>query len=224
MVEFEKKIIRQEQIELTTLMPSPPSLIHYWNYVILQFGYMSFFSLVFPLGALWGAFIGIIHINIQYYLFCNQIKRPLALERSSIGIWKSFLEAYALIGLFIGGSILMFTSQSVYMLLKEGATDFKVAVTLFFTQIVILIVKFGLEKFVDDVPGWVAEQKRIEKLRKDISNENSKIKYLNLKREVRMSGISSPASVYSADGEGPKRNYNPVVSSPLKAAQTFNLN
>ena len=215
---FEKKIIQQEQVELSAIMPPPPSLLYAWNYVVLQFGYIGFFSYVFPLGALFGAIIGLLHINLLYYTFSNFVKRPIAVERYSIGIWKEFLETYSLLSLFVGSGILMFTSQSVYLLLEKQASDYHVSLTLFFTMSAIMVLKFSLDKLLDDVPDWVQNEKQNEKKRKAIANENSKIKYIKLKNEIKKTNI-----IPSGDEESFHQSLDHFVnSSPLKQNETIN--
>lgn len=61
-------------------MPNAPQLNDLWNETVLLFGYTGFFSLMFPIVALWSAIISFIHLNFMYYRFTTSIRRPIAVE------------------------------------------------------------------------------------------------------------------------------------------------
>jgi len=56
--------------------------------LFLQFGYVFFFSAVFPMAAFWALANNLIEIRTDAFKLCRVFRRPLAQPAASIGVWE----------------------------------------------------------------------------------------------------------------------------------------
>ena len=66
-----------------------------FNTKVLQFGYVAFFSVAFPLGALAATATNIVELRLDAYKFMFALRRPAWEGADGIGSWKLVLQAYA---------------------------------------------------------------------------------------------------------------------------------
>ena len=55
--------------------------------ILIQFGYVSFFSIAFPLAPVLALINNLFELRADAYKLCNSKQRPLARKASGIGIW-----------------------------------------------------------------------------------------------------------------------------------------
>lgn len=170
-MDIEKKLMMQEQVELTLLMPRPVEMNDLWFNGILQVGYMSFFSLSFPLAPIWGILINVVHINLFHYFTGSSLKRPLVNESENIGIWENILFVYSLISLIINTGILMFSCQGIFELvnLKSSISSdlYRITISLIIIENAVLLIKFLVAEVIPDCPKWVSKIKNNKEIKKE---------------------------------------------------------
>ena len=175
LINFEQDLMRQEQIELSNLMPLPPKMNDLWFNTIAQIGYISFFSLVFPIGPLWGLVINIIHVHLFFFLMGRSIKRPLAIEKSSIGIWEQIMYIYSMLALIINAGVVAFSCKGIYKLagldpdLSENI--YKILVIMILIENGVFVIKFLIAELIPDIPDWVVRRLKERACRKRFIQE-----------------------------------------------------
>jgi len=56
--------------------------------MFLQFGYVFFFSAVFPMAAFWALMNNLIEIRTDAFKLCRTFRRPFAQPTADIGVWE----------------------------------------------------------------------------------------------------------------------------------------
>lgn len=181
LLENEKELVLQEQIELSTIMSKPPILKELWKYGAIQFGYISFFLLSFPAAALIGVILNVIHINFLYYSFTHHTQRRNSVERSDIGVWNSIFFIMSFIALCINMGILVFSSIGFRVLLGKilhhDYDAYTVIVILIVIEHIGFILKFLVGSVMQGMPQWVLKILSEQSARKHKDNEKMRKKY-----------------------------------------------
>jgi hypothetical protein len=80
---------------------------------VIQFGFVTLFTVAFPLGPLVAFLNNIFELRIDAYKILTQWKRPLPKKAQSIGIWMSILNFVSKLGVITNAFIIAFTSDFV---------------------------------------------------------------------------------------------------------------
>lgn len=176
LIEAEKELILQEQIELTVLMPCAPSMYKLWFNNLVQIGYISFFSLSFPIAPLWGVLMGFLQVNFMFWVFGASIQRSPSVEAESIGIWEDIFFVYSLFTLIVNTFVLMFASKGIFTLTNLSSLNtsnvYTVTVGLIIAENVIFIIKFLIAAMIPDCPAWVRTERANQNKLKDFTLES----------------------------------------------------
>lgn len=230
LLEKEKKLVLQEQIETSTIMPKAPILKELWKYGAIQFGYISFFLLSFPAAAMLGVAFNVAHINMLYYSFTTHIQRRDSVERSSIGVWNSIFFIMSFIALMTNMGILVFSSTGFKQFLNDAMDENYDAYTIVIILVVIehigFIFKFLVSAAMKGAPAWVKKIVSEQRHKKLKDNEKLKKKYANNKLKnkkgnMSYSGNDKIATIFK---ENAKKNCMDLVIKDVKQSEISNNN
>ena len=188
-LEHEKELILQEQIEVSNTMPQPPGLKILWKHGAIQFGYVFFFLVSFPATALICIFFNVVHINGLYMSFTGYIKRKPSVERNSIGVWNKIFFILTFLALLINMAMLMFSSNGAVELIEHKfnykINTYTLIVILVMVEHVTLLLKMLLSLLIRKTPKWVENILKERNDKQQKHHEKLKAKYtLNKQREV----------------------------------------
>ena len=187
LIKLEKKLILQEQIERTMAMSHHPDLRLVWTNYAIQFGYISFFSLVFPLAPLIGCILNIFDLMFSYFALTDHIKRKRCVEQGSIGIWAEIFMLMSFVSLFANLGIMVFADEGLIDFLKkigvvaEFIDDKHILIYLAVAEHLIFLVKFLLSIMIIDMPRWIREEIEERNNKEEFHNENLKRELLQIK-------------------------------------------
>ena len=163
-LKIEKKIILQEQIERTMIMAQITDLRLVWTNYAIQFGYISFFSLAFPLAPFIGLILNIFDLFFSYFALTDHIKRKFSLERGDIGIWKYVFMLMSFGSLLSNLGVMTFSPQGLREFIniigfkQEDVSSDRVIIIIAVAEHIIFFIKFLLAISIKDMPGWIQEE------------------------------------------------------------------
>jgi len=194
LLEEEKNLVLQEQIEIPNIMPKPPIQKELWKYGAIQFGYISFFLLSFPAAAIVGVILNVIHINLLYYGFTTHIQRKDSVERSNIGVWNTIFFIMSFIALISNMGILVFGSDGfrefVADALDRDFDSYTIVIILVIIEHIGFIFKFVISTALKGTPAWVRRIVNRRKNKKLKDQEKIKKKYaLNKVKNVKKPSV-----------------------------------
>lgn len=161
MLKIEKKIILQEQIERTMVMANITDLRLVWTNYAIQFGYISFFSLAFPLAPLIGLLLNIFDLFFSYFALTDHIRRKFTKERGSIGIWTYVFMLMSFISLIVNLGVLNFSPEGVkdfllrFQFVEVEVSSERLLTIIIIAEHIIFLIKFTLAIGIKDMPFWI---------------------------------------------------------------------
>ncbi|CAM9132883.1 unnamed protein product [Phaeothamnion confervicola] len=121
---------------------------------LIQFGYVTFFSLAFPLAPLLALINNLLQTRVDAYKLCRTRRRPVAQKAGGIGVWDNVLELMTVIAVMTNCALVGVTSTQLWRLMPglsmQGRFLFIVVV-----EHVLLFLKYWLEASVPRVPDKV---------------------------------------------------------------------
>ena len=163
-------------------MVAPVNLKLTWIHNAIQFGYIAFFSISFPIAALIGLLINVFHINFFYFSLTDHTKRKPSLERGNIGVWNSIFSFMSFSALVVNVAILTFSSQGARKLAEIGngkeMTLSHYIIVLVIAEHFIFLIKFVLTLAIGDKPKWIVDYIKERKFKKKLDWERAKRKIL----------------------------------------------
>lgn len=108
----ERSLIAEEQVYVNALMPKPVPVTNLWLFFILQFGYIAYFSVSFPIITLACVLMNILHIFYTFHSFNNFMQRVKSKPAKDIGIWNAIVLIMVISAFFINVLILNYTAQA----------------------------------------------------------------------------------------------------------------
>ena len=89
------------------------TLFYEYLEIILQFGFITFFCLSFPLARLFGLINNIFEIRIDALKVVKEFRRPVARRAMGIGTWNSILQIMARVAVLSNAFIIAITSEYI---------------------------------------------------------------------------------------------------------------
>ena len=145
-----------EQAERQLLMgPMPPMLVGQYNELVIQLGWVLFFSLAFPFGAFFCIFSAWITVGIELKGMGEYKAKDKPAAALDIGLWLDLLEFCSAAGIGLSVYIIIYASKQLQEVANVPASHAIIAAFVF--QHVLFGIKVLLGEVIDDVPGWVAD-------------------------------------------------------------------
>ena len=142
-----------------------PHLVPQYNELLMQFGWILFFSLTFPAGPMFTIFAGLIRMSIELTGMSEYKRKNMPAPQKDIGLWMDLLEFVSNLGIVICIYIIVFTSKQ---LTKDMPYDDHVMYTIAFATLHLLfLAKYILAEVIDDEPEWIAEDRELVQNRVD---------------------------------------------------------
>ena len=84
-----------------------------FNEIVIQFGYVMFFSAAFPAAAVLSWFNNVIEVRLDAHSVLNCEPRPSAERKGGIGVWFEIIELMSFIAVVINALIFALTSDAI---------------------------------------------------------------------------------------------------------------
>ena len=134
--------------------------------LVIQFGYVSFFTVAFPLAPLCALLTNIVEIRAGAYKLLHVFRRPLAVRATGIGVWLTVLQVMSITAVLTNCALIGFTSQQVDNWVPNVSSGTKILIIFVFEHVVIA-VKYIIHSCMLSVPREVRVAEQKEKLDAD---------------------------------------------------------
>ena len=97
------------------------TLVIYTEYleVVMNFGYIIFFCVAFPLGPIIYWIFNILEIKGDAYKFFNLCKRPFPRQAENIGVWADIMSLLSVVGVITNTALMIFTANIFNLPVQE---------------------------------------------------------------------------------------------------------
>ncbi|XP_026991433.1 anoctamin-10 [Tachysurus fulvidraco] len=140
-------------------LPPFPGLFLEYIELLVQFGYLSLFSCVYPLTAVLLLINNITEIRGDAYKICRLFRKPFSPPESGIGVWQTAFEVLSFLSV-ISNCWLLFLAPRIKAFTQDaGLSPSLVLVFFIMVEHILIIVKMILAFIIPDEPDWVRIKK-----------------------------------------------------------------
>lgn len=132
--------------------------------MLIQFGYVSFFSLAFPLAPLLALVNNVVELRTDAFKLCHAKQRPLAHKASGIGIWLHVLQLMSVLAVLTNCLHIAFTTTLLEQLFPNHKVTSTTKVWLAFgVEHLMLLLKVWMMVAIPAMPRDVQDKVRRER-------------------------------------------------------------
>lgn len=110
----------ERQIEMSS---TPEFNVGSYNELIIQFGWLTFFSIVFPLGPVCSILSCLLQVKTEINTMTKFQRRDRPQATTGVGSWLGIIEIASYLSVFCGTFFILFTSTQVYDLTDKPAWE-----------------------------------------------------------------------------------------------------
>ncbi|RLN57207.1 hypothetical protein BBJ29_006274 [Phytophthora kernoviae] len=125
--------------------------------MLVQFGYVSFFSLAFPLAPLLALLNNLFELRTDAFKLCHAKQRPLAHKASGIGVWLHVLQTMSVLAVLTNCFHLAYSTALLERAFPSVTPTQKVWIV-FGIEHILLLLKVWMACVIPSIPNYVAER------------------------------------------------------------------
>ncbi|KAM7396237.1 hypothetical protein PAMP_019294 [Pampus punctatissimus] len=140
-------------------LPVFPGLFGEYIELLVQFGYLSLFSCVYPLTAVLLLINNLTEIRSDAYKICKLFRKPFSPPAANMGVWRIAFEVLSFVSV-VSNCWLLILSPRLRELGREGgmsSTDILLLAVL--VEHVLILIKVVLTVLIPDEPDWIRKKK-----------------------------------------------------------------
>lgn len=164
--------------------------------MLIQIGYVSFFSLAFPLAPLLALVNNLVVLRTDAFKLCHAKQRPIARKASGIGIWFQVLQFMSVVAVLTNCLHIAFTTTQIESLFPGISLTAKVWVV-FALEHLLLALKVWLMFVIPSMPARV---------KANVQREREHVKQESARAMAQRMQVSSHESLSSSDSALRRRN------------------
>jgi hypothetical protein len=120
--------------------------------VVIQFGYLTFFSVAFPMMAVIVMCEGLLKLRVNAFKLCSLRRRPHIQLAEDIGKWEHLVVAFNILGILSSVGILTFTTEQFTDLdMTEQSLIFLLH------ELSLILVALFVSWIIPSAPAWISE-------------------------------------------------------------------
>ncbi|XP_076878361.1 anoctamin-10 [Brachyhypopomus gauderio] len=135
--------------------PPFPGLFAEYIELLVQFGYLSLFSCVYPLTALLLLLNNITEIRGDAYKICRLFRKPFAPPEASIGVWQVAFELLGFVSVLSNCWLFLMAPLVRAFIQNNALNPSSVLLLAILVEHVLIVVKLILAFMIPDEPDWV---------------------------------------------------------------------
>ncbi|XP_028843364.1 anoctamin-10 isoform X1 [Denticeps clupeoides] len=136
-------------------VPAFPGLFSEYIELLVQFGYLSLFSCIYPLTALLLLINNITEIRGDAYKICRLFRKPFSPPVSNMGVWQAAFEVLGFVSVISNCWLLLLSPRVKLFSLEAGISGIHLLILAILVEHVLILVKMILAFMIPDEPDWV---------------------------------------------------------------------
>lgn len=170
---MEAELLLWEMAEVSIIQPLPPAMEDVWLNYMLQFGFIAFFGITFPLAPLIGVIFNVIDMNFVFYSYSRVFKREKIIELDSIGVWNHIIQAMTIASLIVNIALFAWTCEGFEKLTGRSIGGYDLLLELVIYEHIVFVIKFLLSVAIKAKPAWLVERLRFRRIKERMYKESS---------------------------------------------------
>uniref|UniRef100_A0A3B4EGA6 Anoctamin n=1 Tax=Pygocentrus nattereri TaxID=42514 RepID=A0A3B4EGA6_PYGNA len=136
-------------------LPPFPGLFAEYIELLVQFGYLSLFSCVYPLTAVLLLLNNITEIRGDAYKICRLFRKPFSPPESGMGVWQAAFEVLGFVSVVSNCWLLLLAPRVQALTDDAGLSPATVVICAVMVEHVLILLKLILAFMIPDEPDWV---------------------------------------------------------------------
>uniref|UniRef100_A0A096LTC7 Anoctamin n=1 Tax=Poecilia formosa TaxID=48698 RepID=A0A096LTC7_POEFO len=140
-------------------LPTFPGLFAEYIELLVQFGYLSLFSCVFPLTAVLLLLNNLTEIRSDAYKICKLFRKPFYPPVASMGVWKVAFEVLSFVSVVSNCWLLLLSPRLQKTSQEAGMSGSHLLVGAVMVEHVLILVKVIMAALIPDEPDWIRKKR-----------------------------------------------------------------
>ncbi|KAM8860423.1 anoctamin-10 isoform 2-T3 [Synchiropus picturatus] len=140
-------------------LPVFPGLFAEYIELLVQFGYLSLFSCVYPLTAVLLLLNNLTEIRSDAYKICNLFRKPFSPPAANMGVWQVAFEVLSFVSVVSNCWLLILSPPLQAACRDSGLSGAQVLLLAVGVEHLLIIVKGILAVLIPDEPGWMKKKR-----------------------------------------------------------------
>lgn len=140
-------------------LPSFPGLFSEYIELLVQFGYLSLFSCVYPLTPLLLLLNNVTELRSDAYKICKLFRKPFTPPTSNMGVWQAAFEVLGFMSVMSNCWLLIMSPRLQEFSQEAGLNFTQLLVLAVIVEHVLILVKLVLAFLIPDEPAWLRVQR-----------------------------------------------------------------
>ncbi|XP_012688571.2 anoctamin-10 [Clupea harengus] len=140
-------------------LPPFPGLFSEYIELLVQFGYLSLFSCVYPLTALLLLLNNLTELRTDAYKICKLFRKPFAPPTAGIGVWQAAFEILGFLSVMSNCWLLIMSPRLQEFSQEVGLNSTQILVLAVLVEHILILVKLIVAFLIPDEPDWVRIQR-----------------------------------------------------------------
>ncbi|XP_037110167.1 anoctamin-10 isoform X2 [Syngnathus acus] len=140
-------------------LPVFPGLFAEYIELLVQFGYLSLFSCVYPLTAVLLLINNVTEIRSDAYKICKLFRKPFSAPVANMGVWQIAFEILSFVAVVSNCWLLTLSPQLQRMQHEGQMSNSDIMLMAILAEHVLIIVKVTVAALIPDEPDWIKKKK-----------------------------------------------------------------
>ncbi|TNN55013.1 Anoctamin-10 [Liparis tanakae] len=150
---------QEDKFRNQSTLPVFPGLFAEYIELLVQFGYLSLFSCVFPLTAVLLLLNNLTEIRTDAYKICKLFRKPFSPPAASMRVWQVAFEILSFVSV-VSNCWLLFLSPWLQKVCREGGlSGTNLLLLAVLVEHLLILVKLVMAVLIPDEPGWVRKKR-----------------------------------------------------------------
>ncbi|KAJ8272221.1 hypothetical protein COCON_G00110800 [Conger conger] len=148
-----------DRIRAQTSLPPFPGLFSEYIELLVQYGYLSLFSCVYPLTAVFLLLNNVTEMRTDAFKICRLFQKPFSAPVASMGVWQAAFEILGFVSV-ISNCWLLLLSPRVKLFCQEGGFSSRNALLFaILIEHILILIKMILSFAIPDEPDWIRKKR-----------------------------------------------------------------
>ncbi|XP_056138107.1 anoctamin-10 [Lampris incognitus] len=149
----------EDKLRKQQKLPAFPGLFAEYIELLVQFGYFSLFSCVYPLTAVLLLINNLTEIRSDAYKLCKLFRKPFSAPVAGLGVWQTAFEVLSFVSVISNCWLLLLSPRLREMCQEGGISTTNILLLAVAVEHVLIVIKMILAFLIPDEPQWVKSKR-----------------------------------------------------------------
>ncbi|KAF0040943.1 hypothetical protein F2P81_006841 [Scophthalmus maximus] len=150
---------QEDKFRKQSTLPTFPGLFGEYIELLVQFGYLSLFSCVYPLTAVLLLINNLTEIRSDAYKICKLFRKPFCPPVASMGVWQIAFEVLSFVSVVSNCWLLLLSPRLQELCREGGLSGTNILLLAVLVEHVLILVKVILSVLIPDEPDWIRKKR-----------------------------------------------------------------